>query len=151
MKLMRRLASVGIVLALLGTSTGPALAGAGDVLVSKRLYAGVGIGVTALFLKEAYSARRDGGDYYDLYRTAGSTQRATELYNESRRLDTRSAVLLAAGLGTLGVSVHLLLSDRSVRKAGKAADSLLEIKGLTVDVGADPVRGSVRVGLSRGF
>lgn len=153
MSTARKLVCAATAIALLATATGSATAGVADILQSKRLYGILGLGATTLFLVEAGKSRQDAGDFYELYKTAGTTQNARELYDESRRLDTRSAVLIALGAGTLGYSIHLLLSggDKNAEKKAELDGGLVNVKGVAVDVGADPVSGRLQVGLSRGF
>jgi hypothetical protein len=148
--MMQRITALSMALALTVASAGSAFAGAGEVLNSRRLYAVLGLGVTVLTLKEANEARKDANDFYDLYKTAGTNQRARELYDESRRLDTRSAMLLALGAGTLGLSAHLFFSGDDKRASGDDK-SLMEVKGVEVEVRADLMNRRLQVGLSRDF
>ena len=132
-----------------GTS---AYAKKGDVLFSKKLYGILGVGASTMFLKSAYDARKDAGGLYDQYKATGSPQQAQELYDLSKRKDTRSAVMLGLGLGTLGYSIHLLLSDdKDDLPPPKMDEGLVKVKGVALDVAGDPLGRGVRVQFKKGF
>ncbi len=147
-----RVSAMLVATALVLSAAAPACAKKGDILFSKKLYGALGIGAGALFLKEAYSARKDAGDLYDQYKAAGTAQQAQELYDESKRKDTRSVVMLGLGLGTLGYSIHLLLSDKEEGlPPPKVDEGLVKVKGVALDVAGDPLGRGVRVRLKKGF
>ena len=105
-----------------------------------------------MFFKEAYDARKDAGDFYDQYKVTASPQNAQTLYDESKRQDTRSALMLGLGLGTLGYSIHLLLSDdREELPPPKMNEGLVKVKGVALDVVGDPLGRGVKVRLKKGF
>ena len=147
-----RVSAMLVAAALVLSAAAPACAKKGDILFSKKLYGFLGIGAGTLFLKEAYSARKDAGDLYDQYKAAGTAQQAQELYDESKRKDTRSMVMLGLGLGTLGYSIHLLLSDKEEDlPPPKVDEGLVKVKGVALDVAGDPLGRGVRVRLKKGF
>ena len=141
-----------LLVAVVLSTAAPACAKVGDILFSKKLYGIVGVGTSAMFFKEAYDARKDAGDFYDQYKVTASPQDAQTLYDESKRQDTRSALMLGLGLGTLGYSIHLLLSDdREELPPPKMNEGLVKVKGVALDVVGDPLGRGVRVRLKKGF
>ena len=139
-----------VVAALVFSMTAPVCAD--DFLFSKKFYGFVTLGASGWCLYEAYDARKAGNDFYDQYKVAGTSLRASELYDESKRSDTRSALLLGLGVGTLVYSVHLLLSDKKDELPPPKMDrGLVEVKGVAVDVTGDPLRRGVKVKFKKGF
>jgi len=130
----------GIIVALitvLVSATG-AQAKTGDLLFSNRFYGVVSSGLGAYFLIEANKARGDGNDAYALYEAAGSSSLARELYDESREKDTKAAVMLGLGVGTLTYGIHMLLKgDKEELPDPKMDRGLMQVKGVKVDAGAD--------------
>lgn len=149
---LRKFFCVATAAALVTASAGSACAGAREFLTSSRLYGILGLGATTYFGYEAYSARQDANDFYDRYQAAGRAAVARDLYDESRRMDTRSAVLMAVGVGTLGISIHLLLSGDDGDDLDVArSEGVMEVRGLALDVGGDPMRQELKVGVRKSF
>jgi hypothetical protein len=123
-----------------------------DLFVSKRFYSVISGGLGVYFLTEANRARGDANEAYEQYQLAGTTARARELYDESRQKDTKAAVLLALGVGSLGYAVHLWLSGDSDKLPDpKLERGLVQVRGVAVDVGGDAVTRRLGVHLRRGF
>ena len=60
--------------------------------------------------------------------------------------------MLGLSIGTLALSIHLLLSDNDDELApAKKKNGIVEMKGVVIDVAGDPVSRKVRVKLKRGF
>ena len=134
------------------STTAPAQGGTRDFLYSKKLYSGLSFVAGVWFLKGAYDARKDGNDAYARYKVAGTPQQARDLYDESKRNDTRSALMLGLGLGTLAYSVHLFLSDdKEELPPPKMQEGLVRVRGVSVDVTGDPVNKGMRLKLGRDF
>jgi hypothetical protein len=152
MRLCFRISSLVVVVSLILASVVPSQAKPRDFLFSKKFHGIVSIGASAWFMKEAFDARKDANDNFDLYKQAISASKAQELYDESRRKDTRSAAMLGLGLGTLALSIHLLLSGNEEELApAKTKSGLVELKGVAFDLAGDPLGRRVRVNLKRGF
>ena len=128
-----------------------AQAKSGDFLLSKKFYGAVALGVSLWSFKAAYDARQDGGDFYDQYKVAGTAQTARDTYDESKRNDTKAALLLGVGVGTLAYSVHAFLSDEDDTSPRGMQEGLVSVKGVRVDITSDPYRGGVRLNLKKGF
>lgn len=152
MKGRYRICACVLVAALALPAAAPAQTKKKDILFSKKLYSGITFGFSLWFFKEAYDARQDAGDAYDRYRATTSTQRVGEFYDESRRNDTKAAILLGLGLGTLAYSVHLFLSEDSEDlPPPKMRNGLVEVKGVSLDLAGDPLNRGVRLKLKKGF
>lgn len=152
MKACFRVAPLLIAAAIVLTSV-PVHAKTGDFLMSKKLIGIVGMGASGLLFKAAYDSRKDASDYYDQYKLAGSSQRAQEYYDESKRKDTRGAVMLGAGALTFFYSLHLILSgDKDdLPPPPKMDKGLVGVKGIALDVAGDPLKRGVKVKLQKGF
>lgn len=152
MRLCFKISSLFLVVSLILASVVPSQAKARDFLFSKKFHGFVSLGASAWFMKEAYDARKDANDNFDLYKQAISAVKAQELYDESKRKDTRSAAMLGLSIGTLALSIHLLLSYNDDELApAKKKNGIVEMKGVAFDVAGDPVSRKVRVKLKRGF
>ncbi|MDE2888361.1 MAG: hypothetical protein OXR72_09090 [Gemmatimonadota bacterium] len=123
-----------------------------DFLYSKKLYGALSLGASIWFFTEAHASRKDANDAYEQYRTATSAQTAGDLYNESKSDDTRAAIMLGLGLGTLAYSVHLFLSDEGEElPPPEKKANLVELKGIGVAVNGDLKTRGVRLNLNKAF
>ena len=122
-----------------------------DFLHSKRLYAGLALGVSLWSFKAAYEARQDGSDFYDQYKVAGTAQTARESYDESKKSDTKAALWLGVGLTTLAYSIHAFVSEEKDLSTPEMREGLLKMKGVRMDLHSDPYRGGLRLNLKKGF
>ena len=123
-----------------------------DFLYSKKLYGTLSLGASIWFFKEAHAARRDANDAYEQYRTTSSSQTAGDRYNESKSGDTKAAIMLGLGLGTLAYSVHLFLSDEGEElPPPEKRNNLVEMKGVGLAVNGDLNRRGVRLNLNKAF
>ncbi|HAA78650.1 TPA: hypothetical protein DCE37_26430 [Candidatus Latescibacteria bacterium] len=123
-----------------------------DFLFSNRFMGAVSAGAGIYFLAEAKKARDDGSEAYDLYSIASSPTVARELYDESKQNDTKAAIMLGLGVGTITYGVHLLMKgDKDELPDPKMDRGLIEVKGVKVDAGPDPYRGRLGVQLRRSF
>ena len=117
-----------------------------DILFSNRFYGTVSAGLGVFFLVEANNARTDGNEAYDLYTASGSATLAREFYDQSRQKDTKAAIMLGLGVGTITYGLHLLLKgDGSKLPDPKMDRGLVEVKGVKIDAG--PVLGNGRLGM----
>lgn len=134
------------------TLSGQVAAQKADFLFSNRFYGAISAGLGIYFLTEANNARSDGNDAYELYEATGSSTMAREFYDESRQKDTKAAIMLGLGVGTITYGIHLLMKGDGERLPDPKMDrSLIEIKGVKIDAGADPARGQMGVQLKRSF
>lgn len=123
-----------------------------DFLYSKKLYGALSLGASLWFFTEAHASRKDANDAYERYRTATSSQTAGDLYNESKSDDTRAAIMLGLGLGTLAYSVHLFLSDEDEELPPTSKNAnLVEMKGIGLAVNGDLKARGVRLKLNKAF
>jgi hypothetical protein len=143
--------SVMLIGAVLLAATVPAHADAGSFLYSKKLYGALSLGASAFFFKEAYDARREASRNYDAYKTAGNPTQATLFYNESKRGDTRMAIMLGLGAGTMAYGVYLLFMDRGDDLAKPAKGSQISFKGIGMGVQGDIQNRAMRLNLNRKF
>lgn len=134
------------------TMSGQVAAQKTDFLLSNRFYGVVSAGLGVYFLTEANNARSDGNEAYDLYIAAGSANLAREFYDESRQKDTKAAIMLGLGAGTFTYGIHLLMKGDGDRLPDSRMDQgLIEVKGVKINAGADPVRGRLGLLLRRTF
>ncbi len=123
-----------------------------DFLYSKKFYGALSLGASLWFFTEAHASRKDANDTYEQYRTATSSQTAGDLYNESKSRDTRAAIMLGLGLGTLAYSVHLFLSDEDEElPPPEKKANLVEMKGIGLAVNGDLKTRGVRLKLNKAF
>lgn len=123
-----------------------------DILFSNRFYGTVSAGLGVFFLVEANNARTDGNEAYDLYTASGSATLAREFYDQSRQKDTKAAIMLGLGVGTITYGLHLLLKgDGSKLPDPKMDRGLVEVKGVKIDAGPDPQNGRLGMQLRRTF
>ncbi len=123
-----------------------------DFLYSKKFYGALSLGASIWFFTEAHASRKNANDTYQQYRTATSSQTAEDLYNESKSDDTRAAIMLGLGLGTLAYSVHLFLSDEGEELPPPEKNAnLVEMKGIGVAVNGDLKTRGVRLKLNKSF
>lgn len=131
----------------------PTCADAGSFLYSKKFYGALSLGAGAFFFKEAYDARREASRNYDAYKAAGNSQQATVFYNESKRGDTRMAIMLGLGAGTMAYGVYLLFMDKDddLDKAVKGKENQISFKGIGMDVQGDIQGRGMRLNLNLKF
>ncbi len=154
--LLRLRAGVSAVLAvavLLWTAV-PAYADVGTFLYSKKFYGALSLASSLFFFKEAYDAKKDANRNYDIYKQTSNATLATTSYNEAKRGDTRMALMLGLGAGTLVYGVYLFL-DRGGDDAGQGTKGKqpkqITFKGIGVDVQGDAQGRSVTFNLNRKF
>ena len=146
-----RVSALVVVAAVLLAVAAPVQAG-GGFLFNKKFHGVLLLGTSGYLFKEAYDARQEADDRYELYKVAVSPQLARELYDDSKRKDTKSAVLVGLGAATLAYSIHLFLSDSSDELPPPKLDrGLVKVKGVALDVTGDPMTKRMQVQLKRGF
>jgi hypothetical protein len=149
MKRRSRVLAIGMV-ALLALPAA-ANAKAGDFLLSKKFHGAVALGASIWSFKAAYDARKDANNFYDQYKVAGTAQVARDTYDESKRNDTKAALLLGVGIGTLAYAIHAYLAEDDDLPAPEMREGLVGVKGIRLDVRSDPYRGGLRLDLKKGF
>jgi hypothetical protein len=123
-----------------------------DILLSNRFYGVFSAGLGVYFLVEANNSRSDGNEAYDLYQASGNATLAREFFDQSREKDTKSAILLGLGVGTISYGIHLLMKGGSDKLPDPKMDrGLVEIKGVKLDAGHDPGKGRTGLQLRRTF
>ena len=84
--------------------------------------------------------------------STASSSAARELYDESREKDTKAAVMLGVGSAAVIYGIHLWLSDDSDKLPDPKLDrGMVNVRGVAVDVGADPASQRVGLQLRKGF
>jgi hypothetical protein len=123
-----------------------------DFLYSKKLYGALSLGASIWFFTEAHAARNDANDAYERYRSTTSSQMADDLYGESKSGDTKAAIMLGLGIGTLAYSVHLFLSDEGEElPPPEKRNNLVEVKSIGLAVNGDLNTRGVRLNLNKAF
>ena len=123
-----------------------------DILFSNKFYGLVSAGLGTYFLIEANKARVDGDEAFELYKAAGSSTLARELYDESRENETKAAMILGLGVGTITYGIHLFMKgDRDKLPDPNMDRGLVVVKGVKIDAGADPRSGRMGLLLRRTF
>lgn len=122
------------------------------LLFSKKFYGYVSLGSSGWFIQEAYRARQDANDAYDLYKRAETSSSAQEFYDESRRFDTRMVVMGAMGVGALAWSMRLFRAKKEEElPLPRVNERSLRVKGVGIDLGGDLLRQKVQMTLSKDF
>ena len=142
---------VAAVAVMLCVVASPARAGAGDFLFSKKLHGILVAGAGSMLLKASWDAKKDADDSYDLYQQSLSSTTARDLYDESKRQDTRSLLLLGAGVSSLALAIHLFTDEDENLPRPEKRKSLVEVKGIQLDVKGDPIMKTMQVQLKKGF
>ena len=154
--LLRFRAGVAAVLAavILMWTAVPAYADAGTFLYSRKFYGALSLASSLFFFKSAYDAKKDANRNYDIYKKTENATLATTSYNEAKRGDTRMALMLGLGAGTLAYGVYMFL-DRGGDDAGHGTKGKqpkqISVKGIVVDVQGDAQGRSVTLNLNRKF
>ena len=121
-----------------------------DFLLSRKFYGYTLLGVSGWCFKEAYDARQNANDFRKQYRDAATDLRAQELFDDNKRYDTRSALMLSLGAGSLLYAVHLLRSDKKKELPPPDLDAgLVQLKGLKVDIAGDLLGRGVHLRLAK--
>lgn len=130
----------------------PAYGDTGSFLYSRKFYGVLSLASSAVFFREAYEAKRDANRNYRLYKSADTAALATASFNEAKRGDTRMALMLGLGAGTLAFGTYMFLNRGGDHpgQGGKPAKKI-SIKGIGVDVQGDAVARSVKLQLNRSF
>ena len=153
LRLRAGVASVLAVAVLLWTAV-PAYADAGSFLYSRKFYGALSLASSLFFFKSAYDAKKDANRNYDIYKKADTPTLATTSYNEAKRGDTRMALMLGLGAGTLAYGVYMFLGrggdDAGQGTKGKQPKQI-SVKGIVVDVQGDAHGRSVTLNLNRKF
>lgn len=130
----------------------PVQAAKKDVLMSRKFHGAVLLGLGGFLIKEAVDARSDANDAYGFYKSAISPQVAQTFYDDSKRYDTRAAVLGILGVGAVLYSAHLFLKDGDDDLPQPKMDrDMVNVKGVGLDVGGDLMSGQMQVRLKKGF
>jgi hypothetical protein len=147
--MVRKLALIALIAAVIVPGQ---VAAKTDFLFSNRFYGTVFAGLGVFFLVEANNARSDGNEAYDLYTASGSATLAREFYDQSRQTDTKAAIMLGLGVGTITYGIHLLMKGSSGKLPDPRMDrGLVEVKGVKIDAGPDPNNGRLGMQFRRTF
>ena len=144
---------VGLVAAalLLGMAV-PAQAVGKDFLMRSKFHGVIMLGLGGVLVKQAFDAKKEANDAYDLYKNASSSTSAREFYDNSKRHDTRAAVLGVAGGATILFAVHLFLKeDEGGLPPPEMNRGIVNIKGVALDIKGDVFQRKMQVQLKKGF
>lgn len=123
-----------------------------DFLMNRKFHGAIMLGLGGLLIKSAITAKSDANNAYDQYKLAGTTQTAQAFFDDSKRDDTRAALFAVLGTGAILYSVHLFFKDGDDDlPAPKMDQGIVNIKGVGLDLGADPMLGKMQVRLKKGF
>jgi hypothetical protein len=148
---LRATVAVFLVGAMLFAAVTPVHADAGSFLYSRKFYGLLSVASSAFCFKVAYDARKEANRNYRYYKEAGTPTTAATYYNESKRADTRMAVMLGLGAGTLLYGAYLLFERGSDDAGGGPARKPIQFKGVGMDVQGDVQNRAVQLQLSRPF
>ena len=145
--------SVGlmVVVSLLMSSAGSAMAGGGDFLMSPKFHGILLLGTGGFLIKKAVDAKNEANDAYDFYKIAGNSTTARDFYDDSKRHDTRAAVLGIVGSATILYSMHLFMKDDDDLPMPKMDRGIVNVKGVALDVTGDMFQKKMQVQLKKGF
>ena len=144
---------VGLVAATLILSLAvPAQAVGKDFLMRSKFHSALMFGLGGILVKQAVDAKKEANDAYDLYKQASTSTLAREFYDNSKRHDTRAAVLGVAGGATILFAVHLFLKeDEGGLPPPKMDRGIVNIKGVALDIKGDVFQRKMQVQLKKGF
>ncbi len=141
-----------VVVAMLLSMAVPAQAVGKDFLMRSKFHSALMLGLGGILVKQAVDAKKEANDAYDLYKQAGTSALAREFYDNSKRHDTRAAVLGVAGGATILFAVHLFMKeDESSLPPPKMNRGIVNIKGVAVDIKGDVFQRKMQVQLKKGF
>ena len=141
-----------VALLIAATLLGAAPLQAEDFLLSRKFYGYALLGVGSWCFKEAYDARQEANDVRKQYKRADTDLRAQELFDDNKRYDTRSALMLGLGTGSLLYAVHLIRSGPKEELPPPDLDAgLMQAKGLTLDLRGDLFNRGLHLRLSKDF
>ena len=144
--------SAGLVIAAMFLSTAvPAQAAGKDFLLKSKFHGILVAGFGGLLIKEAVDSKREGRDAYDAYIKAGTSTSAREFYDDSKRHDTRAAVLGVAGGVSILLAIHLFMKEEDDLPPPKLERGIVKIKGVSLDVKGDMLQKKMQVQLKKGF
>ncbi len=144
---------VGLVAAALILSMAvPAQAVGKDFLMRSKFHSALMFGLGGVLVKQAFDAKKEANDAYDLYKQASNATDARSFYDNSKRHDTRAAVLGVAGGATILFAVHLFMKeDESGLPPPKMERGIVNIKGVAVDIKGDVFQRKMQVQIKKGF
>lgn len=140
-----------LVVVLLGGLTVPAQALDKDFLINKKFHGALMLGLGGFLLKEALDSKNQANDAYDAYKLSGTVTVARDLYDESKRHDTRAAVYGVLGIGAIVYSVHLFMKDDDNLPAPKMQEGIVNVKGVSLGLDGDLMQGKMGLQLKKGF
>ncbi len=140
-----------VVVALLLSMAVPAQAVDKDFLMRSKFHGALMLGLGGVLVKQAVDAKKEANDAYDLYKQAGTSSLAREFYDNSKRHDTRAAVLGVAGGAAILFSVHLFLKEDDSLLPPKINRGIVNIKGVALDIKGDVFQRKMQVQIKKGF
>lgn len=140
--------------AMLLSAAVPVHADVKSFLYSRKFFGAVSMASSLVFFKEAYDARKEANRNYKSYKAADTQTLATNYYNEVRRGDTRMALMLGLGVGTMAYGVYVYFLDKGgddLDQGAKGKENKITFKGVGMDVQGDVQGRGVKFHLSRKF
>ena len=151
MRILVRMVSGFLVVALFGGLTSPALAVDKDFLLNKKFHGALVLGLGGLLIKESLDSKSQANDAFDAYEAAGVAATARTFYDESKRHDTRAAVYGVLGIGAIVYSVHLFMKDDDNLPNPKMEESLVKVKGVSLGLDGNLMEKKMGFKLQKGF
>ena len=151
MKMVYRIGAGLVVMALFLSAAVPAQAVSKDFLLKSKFHGMIMLGFGGFLVKEAIDSKKEGSNAYDAYIKAGTSSTAREFYDDSKRHDTRAAVLGVAGGVSILFAMHLFMKDEDELPLPKMQRGIIEVKGVSLDVKGDMFQRKMQVLLKKGF
>lgn len=140
-----------LVLVLVGSLTAPAQAVGKDFFMSKKFHGALVMGLGGLLIKESLDAKSQANDDYDLYIAAGEASVARQFYDDSKRHDTRAAVMGVLGVSAIVYSIHLFMKDDDSLPPPKMQEGIVNVKGVSLGIDGDIMKKKMGLQLRKGF
>lgn len=151
MRFLVRVVAGLLVVVLLGGLAVPAHAVEKDFLMSKKFHGALVLGLGGLLIKESLDAKKQANDDYDLYLAAGEASFARQFYDDSKRHDTRAAVMGVLGVGAIVYSIHLFMKDDDSLPPPKMQEGIVNVKGVSLGIDGDLMKKKMGLQLRKGF
>lgn len=123
-----------------------------EFFLSRKFYAYTLLGVSGWCFKEAYDARQHAEKFNRQYKKADTDLRAQELFDDNKRYDTRTTLMLGLSTASLLYAIHLLYStDKKDLPPPTLDTKTVHLKGFTLGLVGNLPKRSIYLRLVRVF